>query len=126
MAVIVRLGGGEYGYDLTNTSSLLSQSANSDGTTSSVTYTATQEGEYMVISTSGAAQANGYAYASASTSGTILISAQDDNSNPNAIAFHGCSYYVIVSHLKVGQTISGSARGSNTYGRSRVCIYQVS
>lgn len=143
MATIIKTGGGysvgyEDGYNdgynaghnvdwfrLTNSVTRLTSVQNNDGTWTGSSYTAQEEGTYMVVSASGASQAVGNAFANASTTGKILVNLASGQTNPNAEGWPHMSWQVILAYLQVGQSIRGDARGSSYYGRSRVEIYRI-
>ena len=112
-------------YRLTNSATRLTSVQNYDGTWTSSSYTAQEEGTYMVVSASGAAQAVGNAFANATTTGKILVSVASGQTNPSAEGWSHMSWQVIIAYLKVGQSIGGNARGSSSYGRSRVETYRI-
>lgn len=112
-------------YDLHNSVTRLTSVQNYDGTWTSSSYTAQEEGMYMVVSASGAAQAVGNAFANATTTGKVLVSIASGQTNPSAEGWPHMSWQVIIAYLKVGQSIGGNARGSSSYGRSRVETYRI-
>lgn len=113
------------GYHPSNSVTYLTGGDAYDNTWNSTSYTAKEAGVYCVVSVGSSTAAVNNSFAYASTTGTVLENIRAGNQNTNYEGYNKISYQVIIAYLQVGQTISGAARGPNSYGRSLVVIYRL-
>lgn len=113
------------GYHPSNSVTYITGGDGYDNAWNSASHTAAEAGVYCIVSVGSAAGAVNNSFANASTNGTVLENITAGNNNPNYEGYNKISYQIIIAYLQVGQTISGAARGPNSYGRSLVVIYRL-
>ena len=120
-----RTDGYNSGYHPSNSVTYITGGDGYDNAWNSVSHTATEAGVYCIVSVGSSTGTVNNSFANASTNGTVLENITAGNNNPNYEGYNKISYQVIIAYLQVGQTISGAARGPNSYGRSLVVIYRL-